>query len=406
MPALQLIGASEPVEQKAPASHGVHCLLLTSPGVLLYEPSKHGSAADEPSAQNEPAKQEKHAVAPLAFMKEPPSHLSQTPCLSAGCTVPGLHGVWTSEPVEQDDPAGQSSHSLLLPSPGMLLYVPSSHGSGAAAPSAQKEPGTQLKHSVCPDTFMNVPGMHLSHEPCSVSFCTVPGAHSVGADAPVLQKEPAGHAMQSSALVITASDAFWYRPNGHGSPADAPCVQYSPGSQSGHAVSPSSDWYVPASHLSQEPFAASGCTVPGAQAVGVAAPVLQNDPAGHSMQSSGAVITTSDAFWYRPDGHGRPAADASVQYSPGLHAWHSVCPDTFMNVPGMHFSHKPCPADGCTVPGAHGVGVRAPVEHSEPAGHAVHCSRAARPVALLYVPSGHGSGADAPSAQKEPATQS
>ena len=110
MPALQLIGASEPVEQKAPASHGVHCLLLTSPGVLLYEPSKHGSAADEPSAQNEPAKQEKHAVAPLAFMKEPPAHLSQESWPVAGCTVPGLHSAAASEPVEQNEPASHGVH--------------------------------------------------------------------------------------------------------------------------------------------------------------------------------------------------------------------------------------------------------------------------------------------------------
>ena len=54
----------EPVEQNEPAPHGVHSPLLARPSVLLYEPSKHGKGADEPSAQNEPAMHVSHAVPP------------------------------------------------------------------------------------------------------------------------------------------------------------------------------------------------------------------------------------------------------------------------------------------------------------------------------------------------------
>ena len=40
-----------------------------------------------------------------------------------------------------------------------------------------------------------------------------------------------------------------------------------------------------------------------------------------------------------------------------------------------------------------------------PAGHAVHCSVALSPLALLCVPGGHGSAAEAPGAQYEPGGQ-
>ena len=59
--------------------------------------------------------------------------------------------------------------------------------------------------------------------------CTVPGEHSIGSAAPVEQKAPAGHATQSSSLVIDRLSAvivpFWWRPDGHGSAADAPSAQ-------------------------------------------------------------------------------------------------------------------------------------------------------------------------------------
>ena len=41
-----------------------------------------GSAAEAPSSQNEPGTHSTHAVAPLAFMNLPASHLAHVPCLS------------------------------------------------------------------------------------------------------------------------------------------------------------------------------------------------------------------------------------------------------------------------------------------------------------------------------------
>ena len=59
---------------------------------------------------------------------------------------------------------------------------------------------------------------------------------------------------------------------------------------------------------------------------------------------------------------------------------------------------------GCTVPGEHSVWASEPVEHDEPAGHAVHWPLLPRPGVLLNVPSLQGSGAAAPSSQYDPAT--
>ena len=49
------------------------------------------------------------------------------------------------------------------------------------------------------------------------------------------------------------------------------------------------------------------------------------------------------------------------------------------------------------------MGVSEPVEHEEPAGHAVHWSWLPKPSALLNEPSLHGSGALLPASQYEPA---
>ena len=53
-----------------------------------------------------------------------------------------------------------------------------------------------------------MPAAHLMHAPCAVSFCTVPGLHCVCVGAPVLQKWPASHAMQSVDAVITVRAEF------------------------------------------------------------------------------------------------------------------------------------------------------------------------------------------------------
>ena len=146
--------------------------------------------------------------------------------------------MWSRLPVEQKDPAGQSSHSLLLPSPGVLLYVPFPHGSGADAPSAQNEPGTQTKQAVAPLAFWYEPLAHLSHVPCPVAFCRVPAKQSEGSDTPVAQEAPLGHAVQLSWL--TKPGVALNLPNGQGSAADAPFAQKNAAGHSMHAVWPSS----------------------------------------------------------------------------------------------------------------------------------------------------------------------
>ena len=114
--------------------------------------------------------------------------------------MPALQFDGALDPAKQNVPARHSVQSPLLPSPGLLLYVPFSHGSGALLRSSQKEPATQSKHAVWPLMFMNVPGAHASHEPMLAFGCTVPGLHGVGAKAPVEQKDPAGHGGQSSTV--------------------------------------------------------------------------------------------------------------------------------------------------------------------------------------------------------------
>ena len=108
---------SEPVEHEEPAGQLVHCPLLDSPEVLLNEPSLHGSGADAPASQYEPALHSWHSSLPLSFMNLPASQLLHEGCLVAGCTAPGLHGVCTSEPVEQEEPAGQSRQSAAFAFP-------------------------------------------------------------------------------------------------------------------------------------------------------------------------------------------------------------------------------------------------------------------------------------------------
>ena len=55
VPGLHSLCTSEPVEHEEPAGQVVHCPLLPSPEVLLNVPSEHGSGADAPASQYEPA---------------------------------------------------------------------------------------------------------------------------------------------------------------------------------------------------------------------------------------------------------------------------------------------------------------------------------------------------------------
>ena len=172
-------------------------------------------------------------------------------------------------------------HWLLLPRPAVLLKVPSKQGSAADAPSRQNEPGEHSTQAVMPVSAWNRPASHLAQLPCSASGCTVPGLHSVGVAEPVEQNEPDGQPMQSSEELMKSRSPFWKRPDGHGSPADAPSVQYSPPAQSRHDVAPGLPMNLPASHFWHEPCVVLGCTLPGLHSVGAVAPVEQKAPAGH-----------------------------------------------------------------------------------------------------------------------------
>ena len=84
-------------------------------------------------------------------------------------------------------------------------------------------------HAVWPSPSWYLPASQLLQVPWLALGCTVPGEHGVGSAAPVEQKAPAGHSTQSSSLVIDRLSAvivpFWWRPDGHGSGADAPSLQ-------------------------------------------------------------------------------------------------------------------------------------------------------------------------------------
>ena len=175
-------------------------------------------------------------------MKRPASQLTHAPWAASGCAVPALQSMGLRAPVLQKEPPGQALHWPSLPRPGVLLKEPSVHGSGAEAPASQYEPATHSKHAVWPLAFMNVPAPQLVQLPWLVAGCTVPGLHSVGSAAPVEQNDPDGHTTQSPSLVIerlsTLIVAFWWRPDGHGSEADAPAAQYAPATHSKQAVRP------------------------------------------------------------------------------------------------------------------------------------------------------------------------
>ena len=81
VPALHGVGLRAPALQNEPSGQSMHCSALSRPGSLEKVPTLHGSAAEAPSSQNEPDTHSTHAVAPLAAMNLPASHLAHVPCL-------------------------------------------------------------------------------------------------------------------------------------------------------------------------------------------------------------------------------------------------------------------------------------------------------------------------------------
>ena len=64
VPALQLVGASLPVEHAAPAGHSRHWLSALKPVSLEYVAAGHGRAAAAPVGQNDASMHTTQAVAP------------------------------------------------------------------------------------------------------------------------------------------------------------------------------------------------------------------------------------------------------------------------------------------------------------------------------------------------------
>ena len=79
-------------------------------------------------------------------------------------------------------------------------------------------------HAVSPDMSWYSPAEQRVHMEVRGAAANVPGAHAVWPAAPVGQKLPALHSMQSAALVIVI-DVFMRVPAGHGSGADAASTQ-------------------------------------------------------------------------------------------------------------------------------------------------------------------------------------
>ena len=67
VPAEHGVGATLPVEHEWPTGHAVQLSACHRSVPLEYEPDGHGSGADAPSAQYDPATHAKHAVLPLAL---------------------------------------------------------------------------------------------------------------------------------------------------------------------------------------------------------------------------------------------------------------------------------------------------------------------------------------------------
>ena len=146
---------------------------------------------------------------------------------------------------------------------------------------------------------MNLPATQSTHSVWPGSGCTVPRLHSLYDSEPVEHDEPAGHVLHSSLLRSPA--VLLNVPSLHGRGALLPSSQYEPATHSKHAVWPLTFMNLPASHLSQLPLAASGCTVPGLHGVASTDPDGQKAPSGHSWQSSLLVMgaATSGTSWER-----------------------------------------------------------------------------------------------------------
>ena len=87
--------------------------------------------------------------------------------------------------------------------------MPAEQGSAAAAPSGQYLPASHGSHAVAPAAPWNFPAAHGAQDGLPVPAAYVPAAHGCRPSvdvAPVVQKWPASHGVQSSLCRSVASE--------------------------------------------------------------------------------------------------------------------------------------------------------------------------------------------------------
>ena len=137
----------------------VHCVLSWSPVALLNEPERHGSMADAPSGQYEPAAQSEHAVAPVSLMNLPASQVAQS---AAGGHARARAARLANQGARRARRASRAASARRRGGPSTLLKVPAKHGKAADAPSTQCRPATHSWQCSLPLSFMDLPASHLS----------------------------------------------------------------------------------------------------------------------------------------------------------------------------------------------------------------------------------------------------
>ena len=129
----------------------MHCPAEPSPAVLLNVPSKQGSGADAPSAQNDEGEHSKHEVMPLSFMKRPASHLLQSSKPVSFAIVPARQSFGWLLPPAHAVPAGQAVQFSALVTLS-AAYVPGLHAIGIlkVLPCGQLKPASHTLQAVLP----------------------------------------------------------------------------------------------------------------------------------------------------------------------------------------------------------------------------------------------------------------
>ena len=140
------LGGQGAVEHDGPSGHAVHCSAKPRPSTLLKVPSWHGSAADAPSPQYEPATHSTHAVAPASAWYLPTAHLAHGPAAAVAAPCPDCTALASSLPLKG---AGWTVDAVFFAVIERLsatnvpfAWRPDGHGKAADAPSMQYEPAT------------------------------------------------------------------------------------------------------------------------------------------------------------------------------------------------------------------------------------------------------------------------